>query len=225
MVIRRHKFGTPTTCSPRDRFAGWSPQHPVSGLLRHALWASVDVVEAHIREMMLAEHSTLREEQLRRMDHRITLIVGSLTASAALIGVGLERQSAALLLTAPIIAGLFGLLHIYHHVAIREIGDYIREHLEIPLGDGLQEWQGWHVTHASPTKRFKRLLLVWHVPIMCVTLVPSVVSIGLSFGFDASYGTRVPLLVAGGLLLCLYLLVYIAEGLGRRRSGAERSHP
>src|SRR3954465_3321262 len=92
-----------------------------------------DPMAIGLREVMLTEYKALRDEQLQRMNNRITLIVASLTVSGALIGVGLERASAPLLLFVPVTASLFGLLHAYHHVAIKELGAHIRDAIESPL--------------------------------------------------------------------------------------------
>jgi len=180
--------------------------------------ASVRCVETDEREILLAEYGSLRDEQLKRMDHRITLIAASLTVTATLVGVGLERESGPLLLITPVVACLFGLLHIYHHVAIREIGYYIQDHLEVPLAEGLglSGWQGWHVCHAPAGSRFRRLLGLWHLPIVCVTLVPSLVALGLSQSFGTAGRIEVPLVIIDALFITLYIWLYLYEGLRRK---------
>jgi hypothetical protein len=83
-------------------------------------------VDSGILTVMLTEYKSLRDEQLKRADHRITLLTTSITVSGALLATGLQLKSAYVLLTLPLVSSLFGLLIIFHHRAIRDIGLYIR---------------------------------------------------------------------------------------------------
>ena len=175
-------------------------------------------------QIMLAEYGSLRDEQLKRMDHRVTLIVAPLTISATLLGVGLERKSAALLLVTPVVAVLFGLLQLYHHVAIREIGQYLRDDLEAQMKSAAPGLSGWHTTCQEQRQRFWRLMVVWHLPIMMVTLVPSLLAIGLSFGMSATRPLRWSLLVVSVLLLGVFTIRYLREEMGQHAESDASMH-
>lgn len=152
------------------------------------------------------------------MDHRVTLIVASLTITSTLIGVGLERESGVLLLFVPVVAVLFGLLHIYHHVAVREIGQYLRDSLEARLSNGVTDWEGWHVSRMPGRRRFGRLLGIWHLPILLVTVVPSALALALSYSF-AGPGAEGMLVVVDLLAVAGYLGLYVKECRGQDEEG------
>src|SRR4051812_32330252 len=153
-----------------------------------------DSLELGMQEVILAEYKALRDEQLQRMNNRITLIVASLTVSGALIGVGLERASAPLLLFVPVIASLFGLLHAYHHVAIKELGAYIRDFIERPLIKAYPGYEAWHHVLLPSRVRAQRVAWIWHVPIMLVTLGPSMIALMLPWSFPLDWALAGPLL-------------------------------
>ena len=97
------------------------------------------VPDPSMLQFILSEYSSLRDEILRPADHRITLLVASLTISAAVIGIAVERESADLLLVVTVIAVLFGLLVLFQHVIIYIIADYIRDNIEGPLKELFQQ--------------------------------------------------------------------------------------
>ena len=161
------------------------------------------------REVILAELATLRDEALHRMDHRVTLLTTSLFVTTAMLGVGIERKSAVLLLVVPLIACLFGLLVAYHHRAIREIGAFIREEIDLRLLRAYPGTPQWHPSRSSANRRAAELLFVWHVPIVAATLVPSAAGLGLAYAQPApSYAAA--LATIDVLALAGYLLTYLA---------------
>jgi hypothetical protein len=176
-------------------------------------------------EVLLAEHAALRDEILRRSDHRVTILVGSLTVSAALLGVGVERRSAPLLLVLPLIASLFGLLIVYHHVAIRELGRYVAnlEPILAELSGLAGRWEGWESSRSHAPDRFRRLRVVWHLPIMLVVLLPGLLALSLpwiALPADERGDLRVllPLAVIDVAALLFFVVTYLREGLGKRPS-------
>lgn len=46
-----------------------------------------------VREILLTEYKCLRDEVCKKMDHRVSLIVSSVTTSVVALGVGVERGS------------------------------------------------------------------------------------------------------------------------------------
>lgn len=204
---------------PQTTTEHWPRSACIALSLRTSNWGRVTYVDAGaqdpmaagLREVMLAEYKALRDEQLQRMNNRITLVVASLTVSGTLIGVGLERASAPLMLFVPVIASLFGLLHVYHHVAIKEIGAYIRAFIERPLLAVYPEHTAWH--HALPPKRerARRIAWIWHLPIMLVTLVPSAIALILPWGFHLDWSLVGPLLFIDVVVTLGFAYAYIRE--------------
>lgn len=84
------------------------------------------------REIILAEYKALRDEIIKKMDHRTTFRISALTLTLAAIGVGAERKSDVVLLV-PIVAVLFNFVAIYHSIQIGRAADYIRDKIEPKL--------------------------------------------------------------------------------------------
>lgn len=113
---------------------------------------SFDPISDIRRELMLTEYKTMHDETLKRMDHRITLITSPLAVNGAILGIGVERQSATLLLITPTISALFGLLVLYHTKMIADIARYILNYIELPLATRYEGSLGWYT---RPTWRHK----------------------------------------------------------------------
>ena len=167
------------------------------------------VPDPSMLQFILSEYSSLRDEILRPADHRITLLVASLTISAAVIGIAVERESADLLLVVTVIAVLFGLLVLFQHVIIYIIADYIRDNIEGPLKEAFPGLQGWQSSRAPAPTHARGALSIWHFPMMAVTLVPAVTSLGLSLTFSGRLATRAMLLTIDLTALSYYLVQYI----------------
>jgi len=160
-------------------------------------------------QFMLSEYSSLRDEILRRAGHRITLLVTSLTISSAVIGIAVERESSDLLLVVPVIAVLFGLLILFHHVIIYIIADYIRKNLEASLKEAFPDLKGWQSSRAPAPAHARSALSNWHFPMMAATLVPTLLALGLSLTFPGRVTTTVILLIVDVAALSFYLVQYI----------------
>lgn len=76
----------------------------------------------------MAEYGTLRDEILRRMEMRNSIVFGTLTFTGALLGFGLETPALALLY--PIIAMFLAAAWVQNDTVISNLGRYIRENLE-----------------------------------------------------------------------------------------------
>lgn len=163
-----------------------------------------DVSDAELA-LLLAEHDSLRDEAFHRMDHRVTLLTTSLVVDAAVIGVGIERDSPELLLLVPLIACLFGLLVTYHHRAIAELGDFIREEIDARVMVRYPGIRRWHSTRSD--WRPLEILLVWHVPIVAATLLPSVVAVGLAMEHPPTPGRELLLFADAGAVIA-YVFTY-----------------
>jgi hypothetical protein len=166
-------------------------------------------------QFMLAEYQALREEILRRQDHRISLLISSLTLSTAVIGVGMERSSAVLLLLAPIVACLFGLLIQYHGMVIAEIGAYIRDDIERPIQSVYPDVSGWQLRRISRKQWFRQILVVGHLPVSLATVVPSVVGLIFAWSLPGPRFPKAALTVLGIVGLTYYLISYFLQALRR----------
>jgi hypothetical protein len=85
------------------------------------------------------EYQTLRDEILKRVDIRHQTISISLTIAGAFLGVGLTNPSVALIY--PLIAAFLATGWAQNDIRIRQIGQYIREELEVKL-DGMR-WEDY----------------------------------------------------------------------------------
>jgi hypothetical protein len=167
--------------------------------------------DAERLQIILAEYTALREEILRRMDHRMTTLVTSLTVSGALIAVGVERESAPLLLVVPVVAALFGLLIIYHILTIREIGIYIEAKIERPLRLTYADSMSWHSAQMPPDIRIRRLIGIGYVPVALATLVPSFIGLTLPWSFKGGMALKIALFSVGVLTQSYYVFQYYTK--------------
>ncbi|MEV7044290.1 hypothetical protein [Amycolatopsis sp. NPDC051061] len=85
------------------------------------------------RDLLLAEYRTLRDEILKKMDHRTSLVVCSVTVSSAVLGFGIERKSASLLLVSPLVSLLLGILIAFYNMQIGIASEHLRRHYEQPV--------------------------------------------------------------------------------------------
>lgn len=157
----------------------------------------------------LAEYSSLREEIVRKMDHRSTYRVATLTFTLAVIGVGIERDSQPLLLIVPIIAVLMGSLTIYQTLQISRVSGYIRDFIESNLSATYPNSIGWH-SHNQVTKRRGALrFVVKDAPNTAIVIVPSFVSLFLATAYPGPPTWPTVLFVLGTLLTLAFIALYV----------------
>jgi hypothetical protein len=169
-------------------------------------------VDSGTLTVMLAEYKSVRDELLKRMDHRITLLTSSITASGALLATGLQLKSAYVLLSLPIVSTLFGLLVIFHHRIIADLGLYVRDHIEGNLRLTFPGSIGWEtsIITAGP-RRFKSLLGSFHFPMALLTLVPSLVALISSWAFKSELGLALALTVIDSMLIMFFIYEYVRQ--------------
>lgn len=92
--------------------------------------SSSPLENAAIREVLLAEYKSLREEIFKKMDHRTNLNISMLTVSMITLGAGVERKSEMILLLAPVVSVLFGFLIAFNNYSIYGITSHIRDSIE-----------------------------------------------------------------------------------------------
>ncbi|MFD7656168.1 hypothetical protein ACFV4N_19530 [Actinosynnema sp. NPDC059797] len=166
------------------------------------------------REMLLTEYKCLRDEIIKKMDHRTAMVASSITVSSAVLGFGVERGSAPLLLVAPMVSLLLGMLIYFHNTQIGEASEYIREHIEDRLARSTGVHLGWHGTKADYKYRFKVRFASYHVPLVLIATAPAAVALPLSLNNFTPPGLVIPLVVLDTLLL----LVYATQIVRNRRS-------
>jgi hypothetical protein len=169
---------------------------------------AVEPLSDTYRELMLAEYKALRDESLKRMDHRITLVVSSLTVSSAILGFGVERRDGTLLLVTPVVSVLFGLLVLYHTRMIAEIARYLAAHVELVVNEQYMGAMGWNTNPDWRTNRFRGFPLL-HLPLMLAVMAPTVVALVLAWQFEGEAGTKVSLAVLDGGLIAYYLYHFV----------------
>ena len=171
-----------------------------------------------IRELLLLEYKTLRDEIFKKMDHRTTLSVSSLTVSSVLLGVGLDRQSREILLVVPMISCLFGLLVAFNNLSINNITDYIRDDLEPRFSCYVPGLLLWHGSQAPRAKRMREIFAVYHLPNILVVLIPVISSVISAWAVLGSLAIGLFLTALDLLLTILYVSRYlrVARGLGNK---------
>lgn len=157
-------------------------------------------------DLLLAEYRTLRDEILKKMDHRTSMVVCSVTVSSAVLGFGIERQSAPLLLVSPLVSLLLGILILFHNTQIGAASEHLRTQLEEPASRLIKGFVGWHRTMGNPKVRLIQRLLPYHLPLILIAIAPATVAIPLALSRIGSIATTLPVLVVVSLLLVLYVI-------------------
>lgn len=165
--------------------------------------------EAVERELLLAEYKCLRDEVLKKMDHRTTFVISSITVSSAVLGFGLERTSAPLLLVSPLVSLLLGMLVYFHNTQIGELSEYIKANIEDKLRAPNGSKMDWHSAHPDYKFRFKARFMSYHLPLVSIAMTPAIVAIPLSLSNFEPLALALPLIVIDGVLVILYF-TYIA---------------
>ena len=151
-------------------------------------------------DVLLIEYRSLRDEILKKMDHRTSLVVCSVTVSSAVLGFGIDRRSGALLLVSPLVSLLLGTLILFQRVQIREAVEHLRERIEVPLVERFDGFVGWHMAERDPKYRLGRRMLPYHLPLILIAIAPLLVAMPLAFA-SADWVTWVVLAVDAVLLM------------------------
>ncbi|MFD9705339.1 hypothetical protein [Lentzea sp. NPDC059081] len=154
-------------------------------------------------ELALAEYKTLRDEILKKMDHRTSLVVCSVTVSSAVLGFGVDRRSGPLLLVSPLVSLLLGIVVLFHSNQIKGVSEYLRATFDQPLSKVRGDGAGWHIGMRDTKVRFRRRMVPYHLPLVLIAIAPALVAFPLAI---ASGDWVVwPLVVVDVGLLVLYL--------------------
>lgn len=159
------------------------------------------------REIVLTEYRCLRDEICKKMDHRASFIVASVTTSILSLGVGVERESGPILLLTPIIAVLFGLLIMFHERQIGEVSKFICDKIELPLSENYPNSMSWHLTKAKTIKSQGRFP-AFYLPLVLIMAIPSVAGFSSAWSFRNPLGLTVPLVITSLVLIVVYSVQY-----------------
>lgn len=165
------------------------------------------------RDVMLAEYKSLRDEILKKMDHRTTYRLATLTLSVGATGVGIQLKSPLLLLLVPIITLLLGNLTAFQTIQVSRLSTYVREHIERPLRNDFPDAMGWHHSNANRQMRLRESLAVSYIPNAAIPIVPSLVALGLAWTYDGALLGKIFLTCVDVGLLTYFLSLYIQRRL------------
>src|SRR4051794_32736107 len=80
---------------------------------------------------MLEEYKSLRDETLKRIEHRYQIFTLTLVVAGGVLTAGASSSISHLaLLLYPVLAALFAMAYYYNHRVLIQLGAYIREELE-----------------------------------------------------------------------------------------------
>ncbi|MGV9679221.1 hypothetical protein ACWDSJ_28400 [Nocardia sp. NPDC003482] len=165
-------------------------------------------IDDETREIILAEYKTLRDEIMKKMDHRTTYRLATLTLSMATMGVGIQLRNALLLLLVPMVTIILGNLTIFQTMQISRMSGYIRDDIEKRLNAQYANPLGWHLSNEDRPKRLRESLIVSYIPNAAIPLIPSVVAIGLSWTLTGSAWARAAITVIDLALIAYFLFIY-----------------
>ncbi|WP_439378612.1 hypothetical protein [Amycolatopsis lexingtonensis] len=164
-------------------------------------------------DLLLAEYRALRDEILKKMDHRTSLVVCSVTVSSAVLGFGIDRKSASLLLVAPLVSLLLGILIVFYNMQIGVASEYLRNRYEKPLSRRFQGFTGWHEGMGDPDVRLLQRLVPYHLPLILIATAPLIVAVPLAVSLGNTFTSGIPVLV----VVVGLLVVYVVELLRNRK--------
>jgi hypothetical protein len=155
-------------------------------------------------ELLLAEYKALRDEILKKMDHRTSMVVCSVTVSSAVLGFGIDRKSGSLLLVSPLVSLLLGILIVFHNAQIGEASEHMRKQIEVPLSKNFHGSLWWHTSKSDPKYRLKQRMLPYHLPLILIAVAPALVAVPLALANMGPVAPTIPLLVVDTALLAIY---------------------
>ncbi|MDX3588248.1 hypothetical protein [Streptomyces europaeiscabiei] len=171
--------------------------------------ATPNPIDEVSREIILSEYNSLRDEILKKMDHRTTYRLATLTLSLTAMGIGIQLRSSALLLIVPMIAMLLGNLSSFQTMQISRLATYIRENIEKPLNGQYGASMGWHISHEDRPARLRESLLVSYIPNVAIPLTPSLVSMVFAWSYSNSLWVTIFLFCIDLALIAYFLSIYV----------------
>lgn len=165
------------------------------------------------RELKLAEYATLREEILKKMDHRTTYRQTTLTLSLTALALGVQFKSSPLLLVVPMITILLGNLTIFQTMQVSRISAYLLENVEKPFNLQYPQAFGWHSSNQDRPRRLRESMVSSFLPNAAIPLVPSFVAIILAWGYSKDFRVTALMTAVDLLLIAYFIVVYVKNRL------------
>jgi hypothetical protein len=160
---------------------------------------------------VLAEYATLREEILKRMELRNSIVFGTLTFAGVLLSFGLNTPTLAFIYI--VISMFLAAAWVHSDVVISELGCYIREHLESPE-TGLN-WETCRYENRlveAKTKTFRPNIILSSGGVFLITQ-----AVALIVAFVKYQGFALLEWILGGVaILCMLLTMSLFWFSGRR---------
>ncbi|MBV2152926.1 hypothetical protein [Kitasatospora sp. SUK 42] len=167
-------------------------------------------------QVLLAEYTSLKDEQKQRIGFRDNLIYATLASLAAVLAATLQSDGhPERLLLLPPVTFLLGWTYLVNDHKISAIGQYVRDELAPRVADvveGRHVLFGWEVAHRTDDRRVSRkyLQLAADLLVFCLS---SFVAIGLfwAHGGNAGWLIAVSAVEFAGLGVLTYQVVKYAD--------------
>lgn len=160
---------------------------------------------------VLAEYATLRDEIIKRMELRNSIVFGTLTFAGVLLSFGLNTPTLAFIYV--IISMLLAAAWVHSDVVISELGRYIREHLENPeIGLNWETYRYESRLAEAKTKAFRPNIILSSGGVFLITQ-----AVALLVAFVKCQSFALLEWILGGIaILCVLLTIYLFWFSGRR---------
>ena len=94
-----------------------------------------------IYSLLLIEYGVLREEILKRIELRSQVTSLTLIIFGTILSFGLQARSSSIILVYPVLAIFLAANWTHNGIRIKEIANYIRDHIESRVGENTIAWE------------------------------------------------------------------------------------
>lgn len=167
-----------------------------------------------MKDILLAEYNTLKEEQRERIKHRDTLIYLTLGSVGTLYSFALVNGDKYFVLAiVPIVSFILGWVYIAHDTRISAIKHYIKENLSVQLKECLKSkestnifaWEGFHADNAKTRSRRKLMQLLVDILTFVFPSLVALFTITIKYDF---YKVCIAVLLGVVLMIVLSIRFY-----------------
>lgn len=132
-------------------------------------------------DLISLEYTTLKAEQLKRIEHRDHIIYLQIIALGLLFGLSEKTSLSLVTLIVPFICIALGWTYLVNDQKVSSIGKYIRgslsDNINSLLGDGVSEFDfGWELSHRSDANRIGRKVIQLFIDLL-VFVAPAATAI------------------------------------------------
>ncbi|MET7485619.1 hypothetical protein [Streptomyces sp. NPDC005538] len=163
-----------------------------------------------VGQLLLAEYTTIKDEQKTRIGFRDNLLYVTLTVVAAVIAAAAQARQPEMLLALPPVCVVLGWTYLVNDEKISAIGTYIRDDLSPRLAELAHAGTAfaWETAHRSDSRRRSRKVIQCAVDLLAFCVVPFA---GLVVYWAAGAGDS-----SSGLLVLSVVEALIVVGLGHQ---------